>query len=451
MKKILVLSSLFLTTFFLQLMGAEIQPLDELQITEKRFATVEARTDHGKFSYHLDNSGKRDVSAALQEIFTRLQSLEDTSVSLTFLPGVYFIDQPIDIKLVSLEMRGTGHGGLDVHGMNLKSGTIFRFGKNTGPNCLTFHRARHQRSFPAGETPWKFQNSKVSLEGLTFMGHNNTGVDTAAGYSRMRGDEPNFRGLHWFPAKDRYQDPEKEGQRALVFPAGWKNELLRVNNCFFTELYVGIDADHCDVCYLTDNWFAQLAYGIRIKGSSPVAMIKNNCFADLETAVILGNARASNLNGNGFAYVSKCFQIDSIFDSTISHNTVTNWKKSTGAAAFGAFCYVANSENLVISGNAIRQELDSRTRTRTIDEKPNGRSFITIENSKNLLFSQNIVHTIQTQTVVRLHNVTNSLITDNLITFGEGGNAVAQTGNSSANLYRPSNPAQSAHFDEFKN
>lgn len=76
--------------------------------------------------------------------------------------------------------------------MCLKSGTIFQFGKHTGPDCITFHRAGHSKSFPAGESPWKQRNSKVAVIGMTFAGYNNTGVDTDKGYSRFRKDEPDF-------------------------------------------------------------------------------------------------------------------------------------------------------------------------------------------------------------------------------------------------------------------
>lgn len=429
----------------------DFQPLEELEVTEDRFATVEVLTDYGKFAYHLDNTGKRDVSAALQEIFNKTAALENTSATFTFLPGVYFIDAPISIRMVCLKIKGTGHGGLDVHGINLKSGTIFRFGKNTGPNCITFHRAQHSKAFPSGEKPWNYEKSDVAIEGMTFMGHNNTGVDTANGYCRCREDKPDFRGLNWYPAKDRYADPEKEGQRALVFPKGWKIELVYINKCFFTDLFVGLEMDHCDVCYLTDNWFGNTVDGIRINGSAPIAMIKNTCFADLETAVnIKGPAKACNLNGNGFAYVSKCFELGEIEDSTISNNTLTNWELSTGAAAFGAFCHVGSSKNLVVTGNSIKQEIDSRAKTRTIDAEPNGRAFINIENSDRLIFANNVVNTVQTHTVMRLHNVCDSVITDNIITFDKGGNAVAQTGNCSGNYYRRPTPDQSEPFDSFQ-
>ncbi|VGO18834.1 NosD domain-containing protein [Pontiella sulfatireligans] len=432
-----------------------LQPLGELKVSKERFATVEVLTDHGKFEYHLDNTGERDVSAALQAIFDKTASLKDTSATFSFLPGVYHIDAPITVNLVCLELRGNGHGGQDIHGMNLKSGTIFRFGKNTGPNCITFQQTGHSKSFPAGESPWSYKNSKVFVNGMTFVGYNNTDVDTAKGYSRFRGDSPNFRGLNWYPAKGRYGNVEKEGQRALFFPklkgkGRAKNEMLRVHNCVFTDLYVGIETEYCDVCYITDSWFAQMVYGIRFKGGSAVAMIENNCFADLETGVIIGSTKASNLNGNGFAYVSKCFEMHDINDSTISNNTLTNWKLSTGAAAFGAFCHIGKSKNLVMTGNSLKQEIDSRAKTRTVDEKPNGRAFINIENSTNLMFANNVVNTVQSQTVVRLHNVSSSAIVDNLITFGEDGNAVAQTGKSSGNFYRPVDPEKSAPFDDFR-
>jgi hypothetical protein len=428
-----------------------MQPLEELEIAEERFATVEVLTDHGKFQYHLDSTGQRDVSAALQEVFNRTAALKDTSATFIFLPGVYFIDAPITVKMVCLELRGNGHGGQDIHGMNLKSGTIFRFGKNTGPNCITFQQAGHSKSFPAGESPWNHKNSKVGVIGMTFVGHNNTDVDTAGGYSRFRGDAPNFRGLHWYPAKGRYADVEKEGQRALVFKrSGGKNEMLRVNRCVFTDLYVGVEADYCDVSYITDSWFAQMVYGIRLRGGAPGALIKNNLFADIETGVVVGDATVSGLNGNAFAYVSKCFVIHKIANSTISDNTANGWRLSTGAAAFGAFCHIGSSQGLVMNGNSINWELDARCKTRTVDEKPNGRAFVNIENSKNLMLANNVFRTVQSQTVVRLHNVSDSAVTDNIITFGKGGNAVAQTGNCSGNYYRPIDPEDSAPFDAYK-
>lgn len=243
---------------------------------------------------------------------------------------------------------------------------------------------------------------------------------------------------------------EKEGQQALVFPKGWKNELLRVNSCYFTDLYVGLEIAYCDVSYIPDNWFAQLVCGIRIIGGSAVILIKNNCFADLETGLIIEETKASNLNGNGFAYVSKCFELRKITESTVSNNTLTNWKKLTGAAAIGAFCHIGSSENLVMAGNSINQEIDSRTKTRTVDAALNGQAFIDFEDSENLMFANNVVHTIHSQTVVLLHNVHKSAVIDNIITYGAGGNAVSQTGTCQKNYYRPINPEKSAPFDSFK-
>ncbi len=430
--------------------AARVQPIEELEVTEQRPATVVVLTDHGRFEYYLDNSGTREVSAALQEIFDRTASLEDASATFEFLPGVYFLDAPLTVELVSLELRGSGHRGIDVHGMNLKSGTVFRFGKNTGPDCLTFLAAGHAKSFPNGESPWNYKNCKVGVSGMTFVGYNNTGVDTANGYSRFRGDEPNFRGLHWYPAPDRYQDVEKEGQRAIVIKdKSGKCEMLSVNNCVFTEFYVGVETGSIDVCNITDSWFAQMTYGIRMSGQQPVLSIENNCFADLETGVIVKGARMANLNSNGFAYVSKCFELNNALYSTVSNNTLDNWEQSTGAAAFGGFCHIDGSRDLVMIGNSVRINIDARPRTTTLHEKPNGRAFVNIENSTNFMLANNVFDTIQTQTVVRLHNVTDSAILDNIIRYGKGGNAVAQTGDCRGNTYRPLQPDNSTPFDEY--
>jgi len=427
------------------------QPLEELTVNEQRLATVEVVTDQGKFEYHLDNSGGREVSAALQEIFNRTAAQKDVSATFTFLPGIYFIDAPITVSIVSLEIRGHGHAGQDIHGMNLKRGTIFQFGRNTGPNCITFHPTGHSKAFPSGESPWPHRNSKLGVYGMTFVGYNNTGVDTDKGYSRFRNDEPNFRGLHWYPAEGRYQDVEKEGQRALVMSGkGGKNEMLSINKCVFTDLYVGVEVSYCDVCFITDSWFAQMVYGIRVKGGVPGALIKNNLFADMETGVILGDAKFSTLNGNSFAYCSKCFTINKIINSTINDNVANGWVVSTGAGAVGAFCHIGRSEELVMNNNSVRWELTAHCKTRTIDKEPNGRAFVNIENSRNLMMANNVFSTRQTQTVVRLHNVSSSAITDNLITFAKGGNAVAQTGKCTNNFYRPIKPSESAPFDEFK-
>jgi hypothetical protein len=297
---------------------------------------------------------------------------------------------------------------------------------------------------------------KVELENLTFVGYNNTGVNTADGYSRFRNDEPNFRGLHWYPSPSRYNDVEAEGQRAIVLPPASegsghaKCELLRVTGCYFTDLYVGIDVAGSDVSYLDKNWFGQLTYGIRYHGNSQVTFISNNCFADLETALTLAHPTMSSLHNNTFAYVSKCFEIEHIENSTITGNVLYNWKISTGAAAYGAFCHIKKSNNLAITGNTISQYLDSRKRTTTVDTISNGLSFIQFDHADQLLFSNNVVHTILTQTVVRLNNSSNCVITDNIISHGAGGNAVAETGDCINNYYRPVDLANTAAFDKYR-
>lgn len=103
----------------------------------------------------------------------------------------------------------------------------------------------------------------------------------------------------------------------------------------------------------------------------------------------------------------------------------------------------------MITGNSVHWELDARAHTRAVDEKPNGRAMVNIENSQNLMLANNVFNTVQTQSVVRLHNVTGAVVTDNRITFGQGGNAVAQTGDSRGNYYRPIKPKDSAPFDAY--
>jgi len=432
------------------------QKLSELEVTENNFATVEAITNHGTFTYHLNNTGQVEVSSALQAILNEISALKDVSATISFVPGVYFLDATVELNMASIKLVGHGHGGIDIHGANLESGSIFRFGKNCGPNCITFNYAGRSKAFPSGETPWHNKNLKVEIENLTFVGYNNTGVNTADGYSRFRGDEPNFRGLHWYPSEDRYKNVEKEGQRAIYLPAGPKGEgqakceLLRITGCYFTDLYIAIDIAGSDVSYISKNWFGQLTYGVKLYGNGQGMMVSDNLFADLETALSLAKPSFSSFHNNTFAYVSKCFEIDNISNSTITGNSVYNWKISTGAAAYGAFCYVKKSDNLNVSGNSIGQYLDSRKRTITVDSIPNGQSFVQFDNTNQLLFSNNIIHTIITQTVVRLHNCSNCVIADNIITFGEGGNAVAQTGDSKNNFYRLVRIEKSDEFDAFK-
>lgn len=431
--------------------GAPEQDPNQLQVTAERFATVEATTNHGKRSYHLNNSGDVEVSRALQALFDEIASLRNVSATFDFAPGIYYLDAPVSLRIPSVKIQGHGHGGIDIHGANFESGTIFRFGKNCGPNCITFHRATRSRAFPSGDTPWKVANLKVELENLAFAGYNNTGVNTADGYSRFRGDEPNFRGLHWYPGPGRYQDVEAEGQRAVVLPRGsGKIEMFRVTGCYFTDLYVGLDVAGSDVSYIDKNWFGQLTHAIRYHGIGQVTFISNNCFADLETGMTLAHPVMSSLHNNTFAYVSKCFEIGHLEHSSIVGNTLYNWKISTGAAAYGAFCHIRRSQNVTITGNSVAQYLDSRKRTTTVDTESNGQSFVQFDRAKQLLFANNVIHTILTQTVVRLHDCSDCVITDNIITHAEGGNAVAQTGNCTGNFYRATDPLKSAPFDPYK-
>ncbi len=421
------------------------------KITE---ATVEAYTNHGRFSYDIDNSGKVEVSAALQAMFDHVAAMENATATFIFSPGVYYLEAPIVVKIAGVKLVGHGHGGIDIHGTNIKSGTIFQLGKGCAPRCFTFDYAGRTESFPAGEKPWKNENVKVELENLTFVGYNNTGVNTADGYSRFRGDTPNFRGLKWYPAEGRYDDVESEGQRAIYLPKGHygksvaKCELFRVTGCYFTDLYVGLDVEYSDVSYINKNWFGQLTYGMRFR-SSPGMMVSDNLFADLESAIVVEGSTFSTYHNNTFAYVSKCFEMSKIINSTISDNSVYNWKISTGAAAYGSFCCVKGSNNLSVMGNSVAQQLDSRKRTKTVDKEANGESFIQFNDAENLMFANNIINTILTQSVVRLHDCRDCVVVDNIIRFAEGGNAVAETGESTRNYYRAIDPATSSPFDKY--
>lgn len=415
--------------------------------------TIEVVSNAGKTAYGIDNSGKTDVSTAIQEIFDEAEKIERASATIAFAPGVYYIDSPLTVRLSSVRFQGHGHGGLDIHGANLAGGSMLRFGPNCGPNCITFESAGHNKAFPSDESPWPRKTVRLDIDKMTFMGHNNTGVDTASGYSRFRGDEPNFRGLKWYPAPDRYRDAEAQGQRAIVIPPSdrdSKPELLRVNGCHFTDLYVGLDVAASDVSHITDSWFAQMVYGVRYHHKGQGTFVSNTVFADLETGLSLAYPTMSALHHNTFAYVSKGLDIGRMEDSSITGNTLLNWKLSTGAAASGAFCYIGGpSRNITITGNSLRHEVDSRARTRTIDREPNGRSFVHFEDCERLLLAHNVIDTVQTQTVVRLHNCRDSAVVDNIIQHGEGGSAVAQTGACSGNFYRPVKPQESAAFDAF--
>jgi hypothetical protein len=413
--------------------------------------TITVDSDAGHRTYHIDNSGEKDVSSELQKILD--EAAHDTSATITFSPGIYYINKPLTVQISSIRLVGQGHGGTEMHGMNLAGGSILRFGPKCGPDCIRFEYSGQDRAFPSRETPWPYQVIRVDVENMTFAGYNNTGVDTASGYSRFRGDKPDFRGLSWYPAPGRYTDVEQEGQRALVIPSakpGQKAELLRLTNCYFTDLYVGADIASCDVSYITNCWFAQMAYGIRYHGPGQCMFVSNNCFADLETGMILAHPIMSTFHHNSFAYVSKCFEIAKIEHSSITGNTLYNWERSTGAATHGAFCYIGGpSMNITMTGNSIRHELDSRAKRITIDTEPSGRSFMQFENCERLLLSNNVINTVQTQTVIRLHDCTDCVVTDNIITHGPGGTAVAETGNCCNNYYRPVEPQDSHLFDPY--
>ncbi|WP_020531996.1 NosD domain-containing protein [Flexithrix dorotheae] len=423
---------------------------------KKEDYTLQAITNHGTFYYNINNSGKLDISSDLQQVFNEIADLEDVSATFIFSPGVYYFDSPIKVNLAGVKFIGHGHSGIDIHGANLATGTIFRFGKNCGPYCITFNYAGRTKSFPAEESPWHNKNLKVEIENIAFVGYNNTGVNTAAGYSRWRGDKPNFRGLNWYPEENRYKDVEKEGQRAIYLPpapkreGSWwsKCELLRITGCYFTELYAGIDASWTDVSYIDKNWFGQLTYAIRLSG--PGMMVNNNLFADLETALKIDNTNFSAFSNNTFAYVGKSFEFNEINHSTISGNALLNKKNNTGAAAAGGFIYVKQSNGLSVTNNSLNHMQDSRKKTISVDKEPNGQNYIQFENSTQLNFSQNVIQTLLTQTVVRLHNCTNSIITNNIITFGEGGNAVAETGECKDNYYKKIRLENSDTFDNYK-
>jgi len=126
---------LCITTLQAQEKEIKEQNPELLEVTTERFATVEVITNHGTRTYHLDNTGDVEVSRALQTIFDEISALPDVSATFEFAPGVYYLEAPVTLKIASVKMQGNGHGGLDIHGANIESGTIFRLGKNCGPNC----------------------------------------------------------------------------------------------------------------------------------------------------------------------------------------------------------------------------------------------------------------------------------------------------------------------------
>lgn len=392
---------------------------------------LEVVTASTRHRYLLDNTGGSDISTELEAIFAQAAAAaraDGGGVHYLFAPGRYFINRPLQIRHANVKISGLGHSGVDIHGINIAGGTCFHFGGQCYPACLTFLGDGVAASFPAGESPWPLQCARVELEGLTFVGHNNTDVDTAAGYCRMRGDEPNFRGLKWYPQPERYKDAELEGQRAIVLAKSGvdcKPEMLRIFNCCFTDLYVGVDIEACDVTHITRSWFAQMVYGVRNHGPGQVTNISDNCFADLETALCLRSISMSALHHNSFAYVSKCFALGEVFHSSIGGNVLNNWHASTGAAACGAFCHVEGpARNLTVTANSVFQEHDSRAKTLTIDAEGNGRCFVQFENCSNLVFNSNVIDTQISEAVIRLKNCRNYRLGENIVTHGEGGSAL---------------------------
>ncbi len=398
--------------------------------------TLEVVTVAGRKRYDVDNSGKSDVAWVLQQIFDETADISksaDGGASYLFTQGIYYINRPLEIRHANVKISGTGHSGIDIHGINIAGGTCFHFGPECFPGCITFSGGGVKKSFPAGEDDWELQCARAEITGITFVGHNNTDVDTASGYCRMRGDEPNFRGLKWYPVEGRYEDVERDGQRAIVLKKvsdKCKPEMLKIFDCCFTDLYVGVDIDVCDVTTISHSWFAQLVYGVRNHGPGQATNISDNCFADLETGVSLEFMGMSTLHNNSFAYVSKCFSFGEVYHSSITGNVLNNWHASTGAAACGAFCRIAGpARNVTITANSIFQEHDSRTKALTTDVLPDGSCFVQFEQCSNLLFSSNVIDTLITESVIRLVDCENCRISGNIITHGPGGSTIEQSGN----------------------
>lgn len=382
---------------------------------------IKVSSDQGEFEYKVCRDGKEDVAKQLQAIFDELKEKGVESLSIKFGPGVYYINQPLVLNFVSIRMEGEAHGGVDIHGMNLKSGTILNFGKDCYPNCITLNPSGADCDFPGGRSPWEYKTVRASFAHLNFMGYNNTDVDTHNGYSRFRGDEPNFRGLKWYPAEGRYENVERDGQRAIVIPKslpGEKPEMLSIESCYFTELYVGIEVKNSDVSTITNSWFGQMVYGIRYENCGQCIAMSNNCFADLETAVTLKNPTMSTLHNNTIAYVSKCFVIDGGSEINISSNAVKNWAAATGTAPCGGFLQLTNSINVNINGNTVHHGLDSRVKTITIDQESNGKKFIDIDHCENVLITGNIFDTRQTEEVIGINESKKVIEVNNLINIG---------------------------------
>ncbi len=394
---------------------------------------MQAITPDGIFehAHALDNSGTSDVSGALQAILDGYHARGVRSLTLRFLPGVYRIDAPITFSFISIKLEGEAHGGVDVHGMNLPSGTTFLLGEHCAPHCFAFGCCGNTVSFPAGESDWPYKTTRVALAHLNFVGYNNTDVDTRIGYSRFRGDAPNFRGLRWYPQAGRYQDATQQGQRAItILPngAGEKAEMLSVDSCYFTDLYVGLEVANCDVSNIRNCWFAQMVYGVRYHNAGQCIMMHDNCFADLETAIFCNAACMSTLHNNTFAYLSKCFVLQNASEVSITANAVKNWEKATGTAPCGAFLYAEACKNLNVSLNTVHHALDSRPKTITTDDAPNGRGFVHFKGCENTIFLGNILDTKQSEPVVTIEDCCTFHYCNNLVNYAKGGSAVAVKG-----------------------
>lgn len=114
--KITIVLFFLLASLFVKGQELAQQKLSEIKVSAKNFATVEAKTNHGIFNYHLNNTGDVEVSDALQAIFNEISELKDVSATISFLPGTYFLDAPVELKMASVKLVGHGHGGIDIHG-----------------------------------------------------------------------------------------------------------------------------------------------------------------------------------------------------------------------------------------------------------------------------------------------------------------------------------------------
>ena len=397
----------------------------------EKLYTLEVLTSSTRKKYYVDNRGQVDVSEILQRIFdetAELSANSDGGASYIFSQGIYFVNAPLKVQHASVKISGSGHSGIDIHGINIAGGTCFYFGPACFPACMTFSGGGVKKAFPSNEKPWDLQCARIEIENITFAGHNNTDVDTARGYSRMKGDLPDFRSLKWYPQTCRYDDIQRDGQRGIVLSRNSKKckpEMLRVTNCCFTDLYVGIDIEICDVTQISHSWFAQMVYGVVSHGLGQATNVSDCCFADLETALSLKNISMSNLHHNSFAYVSKCFCLGEVSHSSITGNVLNNWKASTAAASCGAFCQIKGpAKNITITANSIFQEHDSRTKALTIDPEPDGTSFIHFNECSNLLFSNNVVDTLISNDVIKITHSKNCKFSNNIINNGPGGNMI---------------------------